>query len=260
MFYDYIYLDMERISAYGTKLGMKKPNLSQMTEKTTNNREKQCIEGESIGKQEIVKEYMNFETDETYFEDFEQKLEAVKERGLFFDISDDSNEKFDFTNLNKRSILKFEAKLLIPEEFGQAEFVKTVLKNPYGKSALFESIEDSDMPKEFLNDLINDDKNIPIYFEVCDYNLYSTIKGKNFCNMGYSDFEENVEEEVTIVAKVEKVDNVPKNIMIYDVYKDLLNMNRAMRRSMAETNNGGLQEKITIKGKSVKLAILAIYK
>lgn len=260
MFYDYIYLDMDRISAYGTKLGMKKPNLSQMTEKTTNNREKQCIEGESVGKQEILKEYMNFETDETYFEEFEQKLETVKGKGLFFDISDDSNEKADFINLNKRSILKFEAKLLIPEEFGQADFIKTVLQNPYGKSALLGSIEDNDMPKEFLNDLINEDRNIPIYFEVGDYKLYSTIKGKNFCNIGYSDFEENVGDEVTIVAKVEKVDNVSRNIMIYDVYKDLLNMNRAMRRSMEESNSGGFTEKITIEGKSVKLVILAIYK
>ncbi|MCT4661599.1 MAG: hypothetical protein N4A40_07020 [Tissierellales bacterium] len=261
MFYDYIYLDMDRISTYATKLGMRKPNSSKMMERTTNSTENSYTEGTTSGTQEVLKEYRDVETNETYFEDFEKKLENLKSQGYFVDLTDNVDEEVEIKSIKKQSIVKFESELLIPEEFGQADFIKTVLQNPYGNNVIWDSIDDADdVPKEFLNGLISEDRNVPLFFEVEDYKFYSSIKGNKLCNVSYSEFEENVGEEVTVLAKVEKVDNIDKEILLYDIYKDLLNMNRAMRRGMADGKSGGIPEKITINGKGIKLVILAVYK
>ncbi len=252
---------MDRIIAYAAKLDMKKPKLSQMMERTTNNTETTYIEGTSSGMQEVLKEYENIETDETYFEKFEKQLENVKSKGYFVDMTVDLSNDFKIEDIKKQSIIKFESDLLIPEEFGQADFIKTILQNPYAKDALWDSINNSDdISKEFLSGLISEDRNIPIYFNINDYNLYSTLKGNNLCNINYSEFEENVEETVTVLAKVEKIDSNEKEITIYDIYKDLLNMNRAMRRNLSDRENKEIPEKITIYGKGIKLLILAVYK
>lgn len=78
-------------------------------------------------------------------------------------------------------------------------------------------------------------------------------KGKYFKDIGFSEFEENVDEEVTVVAKVEKVDSSIKNIVLYDIYKKLLHLNREMRRSFANGNNNDIPEKLAIEGKGIRL-------
>lgn len=257
MFYDYIYLDMDRILAYAAKLGMKKPNFSKMMERTTNSSENVYTEGISLDTQELIREYRDVDSDETYFEDFERKLESVKSEGFYSDMTIDA---IDIKSLKKQSIIKFEAMLLIPEEFGQVDFINAILHNPYGKKAVFDSIDEEKIPKEFFNGLIREDKDIPLYFDVGDYKFYSSLKGRKLRNISYSDFEEYVGEEVTIVAKIEKIDNKDNEILLFDIYKDLLNINRAMRRSITEGNSNDIPEKITISGKSVRLAIIAMYK
>ena len=137
------------------------------------------------------------------------------------------------------------------------------MRNNNAKDSLINTIshDDSEIPREFLNSLIKDRGCVPAFFEIEGYNIYTNLQGEYFRNMEYADFEENVGEPVTVVGKVEGICKIDKDIAIYDIYKDLLGLNREMRRSFkGKSNNSDIPEQITIHGKGIKLSILAIYK
>ena len=76
--------------------------------------------------------------------------------------------------------------------------------------------------------MVKDGRQIPVYFNLNESKLYSNIKSENL-TIDYEEFENYIGEEITILAKVEKNESSDK-IKIYDRYKDLFNINRAMRR------------------------------
>lgn len=235
VFRDYIYLDMNKIRRYGEKCGVDESR---------------------------IKEKKNSVTEEMYFEEFEYKLENEHEDRDFVIISE-QDTKENIEKVKKQMIIRFEKELLIPSEFGQVEFLKKVLSNNNAKDSLINTIshDDSEIPREFLNSLIKDRGCVPAFFELEGYNIYTNLQGEYFRSMEYADFEENVGEPVTVVGKVEGICKIDKDIAIYDIYKDLLGLNREMRRSFtSKANNSDIPEQITIHGKGIKLSILAIYK
>lgn len=232
MFRDYIYLDMKRVTSYGRKCRMDK---------------------------KICGEAKNPITEEMYFEEFEHKLEKEHIDDDFVIIDEDSG---NVNRVQKQMIIRFEKELLIPNEFGQVEFLKKVLSNDNIKDNLTSTLSNSDdeIPKEFLSSIIRDRGNVPAYFKMDNYKIYTNLQGELFRNIEYAEFEENVGQLVTVVAKVDNVCKVEKDIVLYNIYKDLLGLSREMRRSLKENDNSGIPEEIKTYGKGIKISILAIYK
>lgn len=235
MFRDYIYLDTDRINRYATKIKVQKVELQQGEEN---------------------------EAEEMLFEEFEYKLEQEHLDKDFIEIP---FEKEDFINrIQRQMLIRFESKLLIPEEFGQVEFIKNVLSNEHVKDHLSQllSEDDKSMPKEFISSLIRDRGSVPVYFELGEYKVCSNLQGKYFRNIEYAEFEENVQEEVIVIAKVDSICKVDKDIILYNIYKDLLGLSREMRRSFTgkDKSKNDIPEEIQIYGKEMRVSILAIYK
>lgn len=234
MFRDYIYLDMKRITSYGRKCGMDK---------------------------NICKETENSITEEMYFEEFEYKLEKEHIDEDFLILEEDG-DKETINRVQKQMIIRFEKGLLIPKEFGQVEFLKKVLNNDNIKDNLTSTLSNNDeeIPKEFLSSIIKDRGSVPAYFEIDNFKIYTNLQGEFFRSVEYADFEENVGELVTVVAKVDNVCKTEKDIVLYNIYKDLLGLSREMRRSLKRNDNSSIPEEIKIYGQGIKVSILAIYK
>lgn len=264
MFNDYIYLDNNTIRRYCQKLSVRIPKLTQSKQRTLKNKEANIIEDayktEVSEEEEIIEQYSQEVNNEIIFEKFEESLFELNDEKYFTDMTEDQTGCKEIEFIKKQSIIKFNGILSIPEEFGQVEFVKKILQNKEGKEMLLNSLEDNAPEKTLLKSLINENGNIPVFFQYGDYKLYANIKGNNFCNIKYIDFEDNLEEELTVVAKVEKIHPKGDRVLIYDVYKDLLELNRAMRRVMNTSPNDSIPEKIFIGGNCIRLSVLAVYK
>lgn len=234
MFRDYIYLNSDKILNYGRKLGLNN-NLF-------NNEDKLIAE-------------------EMYFEEFENKLENEHKDSDFFDLCGDNEEKI--INIKKQTIIRFEKELFIPREFGQVEFIQKAIKNDSIKKYLTNYIcNENDIPSDFVYKLLRDRGSVPIYFNFDSYKIYSNLQGKCFRNIEYVDFEENVDEIVTVVARVENISNIEKEIILYNVYKDLLGLGRELRRTIKtnDKQSNSMPEEIRILGKGIKIDVLGIYK
>lgn len=234
MFRDYIYLDMKRITGYGKKCRIDK---------------------------NIYEEIENSITEEMYFEEFEHKLEKEYIDDDFLILGEEGDEE-NINRVQKQMIIKFEKELLIPNEFGHVDFLKKILNNDNVKDNLTSTLSNNDdeIPKEFLSSIIKDRGSVPAYFEIDNYKIYTNLQGKFLRNLEYADFEENVGELVTVVAKVDNVCKIEKDIVLYSVYKDLLGLSREMRRSLRNNDNNSIPEEIKIHGQGIKISVLAIYK
>lgn len=235
MFRDYVYLDTDRIKRYATKIKVQKTKIEQVEEN---------------------------EAEEMFFEEFEYKLEKEHLDKDFIEIQPEAEDLI--SRIQKQIIVRFESEILIPEEFGQVEFIKKVLSNDSVKDSLSQTIseEDSTIPKDFISSIIKDRGSVPIYFNIDEYKVYTNLQGKYFRNLEYADFEDNVQERVMVVAKVDSICKDNKDIVLYNIYKDLLGLSREMRRSITnkDKSKSDISEEIKIHGKAIQVSILAIYK
>ena len=252
-FRDYLYLDEDRINKYYKQIGGVIPD----EDKILIERNLELGAGGGIkyakanGKHTKTKQV---EISRTYkADDILQLFEAelVKNDLVnFFDL-DDCN--VDINTVPKGSIVKFEGKLEVPHEFDEIDFIKTIINNPSTSDQLMKDIVNTNpSDEELLKLLVKDGREIPVYFDLDELALYSNIKSENL-NIEYEEFENYIDDDVTIIAKVEKNDSKEK-IKIYDKYKDLFKINRAMRREI-EGEDGD----IYINGPGKKISIIAIY-
>lgn len=252
-FRDYLYLDENRINKYYKQIGGIIPDKDkELIEKN--------LELDAGGGMKFAKANGNHtktkqvEINRTYeVEDILQLFEAelVKHNMVnFFDL-DDCN--VDINTVPKGSIIKFEGKLEVPHEFDEIDFIKTIINHPSTSDQFMKDIVSSNpSDEELFKLLLKDGREIPVYFDLDELALYSNIKSENL-NIEYEEFENYIDDEVTIIAKVEKNDNKEK-IKIYDKYKDLFKINRAMRREI-----DGADGDIYIDGPGKRISIIAIY-
>lgn len=252
-FRDYLYLDENRINKYYKQIGGIIPDKDK--ELIENN-----IELDAGGGIKFAKANGNHtktkqvEINRTYeVEDILRLLEIELQKGEkvnFFNLDDDD---VDINTVPKGSIIKFEGELEVPHEFDEIDFIKTMLNNPATSEQFMKDIVSSNpSDEEIFKLLVKDGREIPVYFDLEELALYSNIKSENL-NVEYDEFENYIGDEVTIIAKIEKYDRKEK-IKIYDKYKDLFKINRAMRREI-EGEDGD----IYIEGPGKKVSIIAIY-
>lgn len=253
MFRDYLYLDKNRINKYYKQIGGVIPNKEkELIEKNTNLDASAGMKFAKANgnhtKSKQIEIDISYETEDV-LQLFEQKLQK-EDKSKFFDLDD---EGIDINTIPKGAIVKFEGKLEVPHEFDEIDFIKKVLNNPKTSDYFIKDIiNNNSSDEELFKVLLKEGREIPIYFSLNDLTLYSNIKSENL-TVRYDEFESYIEDDVTVIAKVEKYHDKGK-IKIYDKYKDLFKINRAMRREI-EDNDGD----IYVDGPGKKISIIAIY-
>ena len=260
MFRDYLYLDKNRINKYYKQICGVIPNKEKkLIEKNANLDTSAGVKFEKVnGNQTKSKQIdigISYETEdvlqlfEQKLQKFEQKLQK-EDKSKFFDLYD---EGIDIDTISKGAIVKFEGKLEVPHEFDEIDFIKKVLNNPKTSDYFIKDIiNNNSSDEELFKVLLKEGGEIPIYFSLNDLILYSNIKSENL-TVRYDEFESYIEDDVTVIAKVEKC-HAKGKIKIYDKYKELFKINRAMRREI-EDNDGD----IYVDGPGKKISIIAIY-
>lgn len=191
-----------------------------------------------------VVESMLYDCDE-----FERMLEG---RDDFFDFTRESG--LDIETVTKRSIIKINAFLEIPDGFDLMRLIDTF------KPLLLDSIENGSSEKannEAVRTIFGNAKatKIPVIADAENYLLCSKLY-QNCLISEYEEYEE-LDEEVTLLARLAS-DVIDRTKAFYDPLKDFLTMNRVLRRSM--NDRGKELTPITVDKEYRKIDILAIYR
>lgn len=171
-------------------------------------------------------------------------------RDDFFDFT--SNPDFDLSTIENGSIIKYQAPIIIPEEYDAYTIVSRL------KKYLIEN-ETGEMEKgarELLStSLDTDDLKIPIYMECEDDKFLASKIMKSMLKVQYEEFEDFENDDYNIVAKV---NNKKKgSVEIYDPCKDFLSLGRSLRRTMKKENNE--LASIILNGEVINIEVIAIY-
>ena len=103
---------------------------------------------------------------------------------------------------------------------------------------------------------------VPIFCELgeeCDYWLGIGKASKDNLLVEYNELEDLEGREVTVLAKIETrkyYKDTP--LKVFDIYKDFLGLNRALRRQMVDQRSNDF-ESIEIEEDYLGLELLAIY-
>lgn len=164
----------------------------------------------------------------------------------------DCNTKLD--NSDKDKMIFIEGKMTMPEMAENIELLYSLM----GNGDLFATLplEQSDENLRTLS-LIKESDTIPIILETdSDYLITCLIRRELIDNV--SDFLDNLDETITIIGKIDRVYNDNDKIEIYDMAKEILKLNRTMRRSMKEEDlkNMVLNED----GPLIKITPIIVYK
>ena len=104
---------------------------------------------------------------------------------------------------------------------------------------------------------MKDSENIPLLLEVdSDYIINCSVK--RILTNNDSDFLDNIDESITVIGKIDRVYNNNEKVEVYDVGKEVLKLNRTIRRTMTKE----VLEKMIVleEGPLVKIIPIIIYK
>lgn len=267
MFFEYIYLDVEKVKQFSVLMSKlsneKKPGDGKRGSNVNLNLNVGVVKAGYSNQSE--ESYGYVDDDYSMFQNFQELLEKekCKDTEHFID-ADDYNDTEYIEKLKRGKILKFDGELMIPEKFGEIEFMQNLLKNDGAKNAIMDGVNIHGQHERQIFELFfgkNKKTKIPVYFEVGEYLLYGLLENDCLKIEDYSDFENLSNQEMTVYAKIEKVDNAEHEFEIIDVYKDVLGMNRAMRRGTTQnSSNNSFAESVTLKGKGIKASFIALLK
>ena len=244
-FRSFIYLDAKKVEDYLDVLG----------EGSTQSRKKKAIGASAMlgpvkAGAGVEADYSPNHSPSARYNLLERKL---TER-LNDDFFDATQKSCDIKTVPSMSIIKFSGYVRIPESFDKLNLIKQYIQ-PLRDAGMI-TLEGDPATNEFaLSFFEQTSADIPILISGNKVNLSSKLKMDNFVDSSHQDLEDLEDEELFFLCKVHSLDT-NNEVTIFDPAKDFLKMNRALRRSMTETE--GL-EKIIEKGPILKVEIIAIY-
>lgn len=245
-FRDYIYSDETRINSYISQI----PELNKLATSESYERETEVDGGLDV---KIVKAgtVLNEKTSTTYTLNT-NLLETI----VNWSLNSNNAINYDGKLLNsddKDKLIVFSGKMTIPEMSENLETINSLAKN----TALFNMISMTDDDKAAMA-LINESDNIPILLEVDSDYLFNCNLKRN-CILGEKDdFLDNIDDEITIIGRIDKIYNTEDNIEIYDLAKEVFKLNRAVRRKLPKESLA--EALIYEEGPLVKITPIIIYK
>lgn len=154
---------------------------------------------------------------------------------------------------DREKLIVLSGKITIPEISENFEIINSLAKN----STLFDMISITDEDRKTLS-LIKQSNSIPILLELdSDYIFNFNIK-KEYLIISSEDFYDNIDENLTVVGRIDKIYNTEDDVEILDLTKEIFHINRAIRRNLPKENVKDAL--IYEKGPLIKITPIIIYK
>lgn len=159
----------------------------------------------------------------------------------------------ELDNSIKDCIIVFTGRLEIPEMSENIEILNSILKNDMFNNYIDISEED----KKNIS-YINVSNNIPVILDCNENYLFNFNVKSQYLEEGKNEFYENIGDEVTVIGRINNIYNSEDPVEIYDLYKEIFNLNRAIRRKIpADSLKDAI---ITENGPLIKVTPIIIYK
>ncbi len=163
---------------------------------------------------------------------------------------------YDGENLDtedKDKLIVLNGKMSIPEMSENIEMVNTIARN----TSWFDVVAMSDEDKKTMS-YIKESDNVPILLELDSDYIFNCNLRKDCIIGNKDDFFDNIDNEITIIGRIDKIYNTEEEIEIYDLVKEVFKLNRAIRRKMPKES---LKDAIIYEtGPLVKITPIIIYK
>ena len=245
-FRDYIYCDENRINSYISQI----EELNKIEVSSSYERETSVDGGLSVplvkaGTNLSEKTSSNYQLNVNHLENMVNWANNNK-NAINYD-----GEKLDEQDKDKLIVLN--GKVTIPEMSENMEAINALAKN----SSLFDIMSVSDEDRQKLS-FIKKSENIPVLLELdSDYIFNCNLKIENL-KISSDDFYDNIDEEINIIGRIERVYNTEGDVEIFDLTKEIFKLNRTVRRKLPKEN---LKDAIIVeKGPLVKITPIIIYK
>ena len=154
---------------------------------------------------------------------------------------------------DKDKLIVFNGKMSMPEMSENIEVLNMFAKN----TALFDMIPMSEEDREKMQ-FIKETDNIPVLLELDSDYIFNCNLKKDFIIGNKDDFLDNLDEEITIIGRIDNVYNSEEKVEIYDLSKNVFKLNRAVRRKIPKES---LEDAIIYEeGPLVKITPIIIYR
>lgn len=186
------------------------------------------------------------------------KFEALlRQRDDYIDFIDNDSD-MTIKDVRVSSIIRIPGEIYVPEQFDMIHLIEQF------KPLLLSQVQCKDAEERALLDTVfaNSKMRIPIYCELgaeCDFWMGIGKISPDDLLIEYNDLEEQEGKEFTILAKLEARKYFRgKPLPVFDVYKDFLGFNRALRKQLTSSKKQEF-ESIDVEEDYLALEILAIY-
>lgn len=245
-FRDYIYCDVSKMNSYISQI----PELSKI--ETSGSYEKtMSVDGE--GKLVVAKfgTTLNEKNSKNYtlnINPMENFVNWVYDEKNAINYEGENLEKDD-----RDKLIVLSGKMTMPEMSENMEIINSLAKN----TALFNMIPMSDDDREKMA-FIKESNNIPVLLELdSDYIFNGNLKKDSIIG-NKDDFLDNLDEEITIIGRIDKVYNSDEEVEVYDLSKEVFKLNRSIRRKISKNNLEGAI--IYENGPLIKITPIIVYK
>lgn len=245
-FRDYIYCDENRIESYINQIPeLNRVEISESYERST----------EVEGGLDIKLAKTGATLNEKNSTNYSIKLSSLEQIvGWVFNEKNAINydgEELDIVDKDKLIVLN--GKMSTPEMSENIEMINVIARN----TSWFDAISISDEDRQKMS-YIKESDNIPILLEL-DSDYIFNCNLKKDCIIGNKDdFLDNIDNEITIIGRIDRVYNTEEEIEIYDLVKEVFKLNRSIRRQMPKES---LKDAVICeKGPLVKITPIIIYK
>lgn len=245
-FRDYVYCDEEKMKSYISQIPeLSKTKASESYERTT----------EVDGKGDLALVKFGTTANEKNSKVYTMNINPME--NFITWVCDKKNAiNYDGENLefgDKDKLIIFNGKMTMPEMGENMEIFNTLAKN----TALFDMVPISDEDREKLA-FVKETDNIPILLELDSDYIFSANLKKDSIIGDKDDFLDNLDDEITIIGRIDKIHNSNEKVEIYDLAKEIFKLNRSIRRKIPKESLDGAI--IYENGPLIKITPLIIYK
>ncbi len=245
-FRDYVYCDENRMHSYISQIPkFSKIETSGSYERTT------AVDGEGnlvvakLGATLNEKKSKNYTFNINPMENFVNwvydEKNAINYNGENLEIDD------------RDKLIVLNGKMTMPEMSENMEMINSIAKN----TALFNIIPMSDEDREKMA-FIKESDNVPILLELDSKYIFNGNLKKDSIIGNKNDFLDNIDEEITIIGRIDKVYNSDEAVEVYDLAKEVFKLNRSIRRQIPKEKLEGAI--IYENGPLIKITPIIVYK
>lgn len=181
----------------------------------------------------------------------------LQRRDDFIDYVDD-NQGISIKDVRISSIIKVTGEIYIPEQFDMVHLI-----DQYKDMIVSQVDHEDNNQRELINSVLKNSKvKIPIFCELgggdCDYWMGIGKVSQEDMLIDYNELEDYEGKELTIIARLESRKYYrDKPLPVFDIYKDFLGLNRALRKQIASGKKQEF-ESIDVNEDYIGLELLAI--